>query len=65
MLDELKIHMGSEVGGGFRMGNTCTPVVDSCWCMAKLIQYCKFKNNNNNNTKNKNKKKKNNKSENI
>ena len=19
-----------EVGGGFRMGNTCTPVVDSC-----------------------------------
>ena len=21
---------GSEVGGGFRMGNTCTPVVDSC-----------------------------------
>ena len=22
--------MGREVGGGFRMGNTCTPVVDSC-----------------------------------
>ena len=22
--------MGKEVGGGFRMGNTCTPVVDSC-----------------------------------
>ena len=21
---------GKEVGGGFRMGNTCTPVVDSC-----------------------------------
>ena len=21
---------GSEVGGGFRMGNTCTSVVDSC-----------------------------------
>ena len=21
---------GSEVGGGFRMGNTCTPVADSC-----------------------------------
>ena len=20
--------MGREVGGGFRMGNTCTPVVD-------------------------------------
>ena len=26
---------------GFRMGNTCTPMVDSCWCMAKPIQYCK------------------------
>ena len=33
--------MGREEGGGFRMGNTCTPVVDSCWCMAKPIQYCK------------------------
>ena len=22
--------MGREVGGGFRMGNTCTSVVDSC-----------------------------------
>ena len=33
--------MGREVGGGFRMGNTCIPVVDSCWCMAKPIQYCK------------------------
>ena len=22
--------MGSEVGAGFRMGNTCTPVVDAC-----------------------------------
>ena len=30
-----------EVGGGFRMGNTCTPVADSCQCMAKPIQYCK------------------------
>ena len=26
---------------GFRMGNTCTPVADSCSCMAKPIQYCK------------------------
>ena len=26
---------GSEVGGGFRMGNACTPVADSCQCMAK------------------------------
>ena len=22
--------MGREVGGGFRMGNTCTPLVDAC-----------------------------------
>ena len=22
--------MGREVGGGFRMGNMCTPVADSC-----------------------------------
>ena len=22
--------MGRAVGGGFRMGNSCTPVVDSC-----------------------------------
>ena len=21
---------GREVGGGFRMGNTCTPMADSC-----------------------------------
>ena len=21
--------------------NTCTPMADSCWCMAKPIQYCK------------------------
>ena len=27
--------------GVFRMGNTCIPVVDSCWCKAKPIQYCK------------------------
>ena len=39
--------MGREVGGGFRMGNTCTPVADACWCMAKPIQYCKVKNNTN------------------
>ena len=32
---------GKEVGGGFRMGNTCTPVADSCCYMAKPIQYCK------------------------
>ena len=32
---------GREAGGGFRMGNTCTPMADSCQCMAKPIQYCK------------------------
>ena len=35
--------MGREVGGVFRMKNPCTPVADSCQCMAKLIQYCKVK----------------------
>ena len=34
---------GREEGGGFRMGNTCIPVADSCWCMAKPIPYCKVK----------------------
>ena len=33
--------MRREVGGGFSMGNTWTPVVDSCQCMAKRIKYCK------------------------
>ena len=33
--------MGREVGGEFRMGNTCIPRADSCQCMAKPIQYCK------------------------
>ena len=33
--------LGREGGGGFRMGNTCTPVADSCQCMAKPLQYCK------------------------
>ena len=40
--------MGREGGGGFRMGNTCTPMDDSCQCMAKttaaaaakLLQLC-------------------------
>ena len=35
--------MGREEGGGFRMGNTCIPVVDSFWYLAKLIQLCKVK----------------------
>ena len=31
----LRDRMGRELGGGFRMGNTCTPMADSCQCMAK------------------------------
>ena len=26
---------------GFRMGNTCNSMADSCQCMAKLLEYCK------------------------
>ena len=37
----LRDGMGRVVGGGFRMGNACTPMVDSCECMAKPTQYCK------------------------
>ena len=37
----LRDGMGREVAGGFRVGNTCTPVADSCQCMAKPPQYCK------------------------
>ena len=29
--------------GGFRMGGTGVPVVDSFQCLAELIQYCKLK----------------------
>ena len=25
-----RVGMGWEVGGGFRMGNTCTPMADAC-----------------------------------
>ena len=32
--------MGREVGQGFRIGNTCTPMADSCQCMAEPLQYC-------------------------
>ena len=35
--------IGREVRRGFRIGNSCTPMVDSCQCMAKPIQYCKVK----------------------
>ena len=37
----LRDGMGREVGGGFRMGSTCTPMTDSCQCMEKPLQYCK------------------------
>ena len=26
---------GKEMGGGFKMGDTCTPMADSCQCMEK------------------------------
>ena len=32
---------GEGRGWGFRMGNTCTPMADSCQCMAKPLQYYK------------------------
>ena len=35
--------VGRVVGGGFMFGIACTPVVDSCQCMSKPIQYCKVK----------------------
>ena len=37
----LRDGMGREVGRGFRMGGTCTPMADLSQCMAKLLQYCK------------------------
>ena len=39
--DDPEDGMGRELGGGFRMGNTCTPMADSCQCMSKQLQYCK------------------------
>ena len=35
--------MGRDAGGGFKMGNTCTPMADSSQCMAKPVQCCKVK----------------------
>ena len=32
---------GREVGGGYMMGNTCTPVAGSCGGMEKPISYVK------------------------
>ena len=33
--------MGREEGGVFRMGNTGTPMADSCQCVAEPLQHCK------------------------
>ena len=33
--------MGREEEGGFRMGNTCKSMADSCQCIAKTTKYCK------------------------
>ena len=33
--------MGREVGGGFRMGDTCKFMADSCQCMAKTTTICR------------------------
>ena len=43
MWNQVGLRYGEGYGRGFRIGNTCTPVVDSGWCMAKPIQYCKVK----------------------
>ena len=32
---------GEGGGRGFKIGNTCTPMTDSCQYMAKPTQYCK------------------------
>ena len=33
--DDLRDGMGRKVGGRFRMGDTCTPMADSCQYMTK------------------------------
>ena len=35
--------MGREVGAGFRVGNTCKPMADSCQCMTKTTTIKKKK----------------------
>ena len=32
---------GEGGGRGFRMGDTCTHMADSCQCMENSLQYCK------------------------
>ena len=36
----LRDGMGREAGEVFRMGNTCTPMADSCECQAKTTTIC-------------------------
>ena len=36
-----RLNKVKKVGERFRMGDTCTPMADSCQCMAKPLQYCK------------------------
>ena len=40
-LVETMISFALTICPGFRMGNTCIPVADSFWYLAKLIQLCK------------------------
>ena len=47
--------IGRVVGVGIRIGNSCTPMADSCSCMAKPIQYCKVKKKKKDNKEQKNK----------
>ena len=40
-LDKSEGWDGEEGGRVVRNGNTCTPMVDSCQCMAHPLKYCK------------------------
>ena len=37
----LRDRMGRKVARGFRMGETCTPMADSCQCVAEPTKYSK------------------------
>ena len=37
----LNIVVGGRWAGGFKMGNTCIPMADSCHIWQKPLQYCK------------------------
>ena len=39
--DSLQEKMFRRYNQGLKMVNTCTPMADSCQCMAKTTQYCK------------------------